>query len=194
MSGVVSPYYFELTYDMRKIVDDIEPILQKIHFPKRSSIYNFKKSTGYGLSEAFGFIRKRNRCPGPSINNTKYPELWDKLKQLGALLPISYDAVQVNLNCICAPHRDLGNHGLSFLVSGGNYTGGELVTELGTFDAKYKGLIFDGSQITHSNLPMVGSKYTLVFFSIVIPNCKKHFFTNDFKRQDYKKRKTYNRK
>ena len=177
-----SPYYYELTDDMKTEITAIEEIFKTTKLPRRANKNNFKASTGYGLSEAFGFIRKRNRCPGPSRNNVKYPELWKALQKLGSLLPISYDAVQVNFNCVCAPHRDAGNYGLSFLVSGGDYEGGELITEMGDFNAKYRGLIFDGSAITHSNKTFSGTfKWTLVFFSVIVPSCKSTFFPIGFR-------------
>jgi hypothetical protein len=97
------------------------------------------------------------------------------------MMPLSYDAVQVNFNCACNPHKDEGNLGLSLLLSGGEYTGGELVTEFGTFSAKYRGIIFDGSRITHSNLPIVGNKWSIVFFSIQIPDHKLHYYPDNFR-------------
>jgi hypothetical protein len=187
---VANPLYYDFTEEISVCVKEIESIMKITKFPRRSNKNNYKKSTGYGRSEAFGFIRKRNRCPGPSRNNKLYPDLWKALQKLGSLLPISYDAVQVNFNCVCMAHRDEGNEGLSFLCSGGDYEGGELITELGTYNAKYRGIIFDGSKITHSNnefraldtTPLV--KWTLVFFSVIIPPFKQHFFPTGF-RQTY---------
>jgi len=187
------PTYYDFKEDMKLFITEIENIMKTTKFPRRSNKNNYKKSTGFGYSEAFGFIRKRNRCPGPSRNNKIYPDLWTAIQKLGSYLPISYDAVQVNFNCVCMAHRDEGNEGLSFLCSGGDYEGGELITEYGNFNAKYRGVIFDGSKITHSNneFTLTGDvgrsvpfKWTLVFFSVIIPTCKHQFFPTGF-RQTY---------
>ena len=178
---MAAPEYYDFTDAQKVQLVKVEALLNTTRFPNRTSIYQFKKSTGYGHSAAFGFIRRRNRVPGPSKNNTRYPALWTELQALGAMMPLQYDAVQVNFNCTCSPHRDEGNMGLSLLVSGGGYTGGELVTETGTYSANYRGLIFDGSRITHSNLPFEGNKWSLIFFSIQIPTHKLHFFPDGFR-------------
>jgi hypothetical protein len=186
----MEPTYYDFNDAEKQCITEIEAIMKTTKFPRRSNKNNYKKSTGFGYSEAFGFIRKRNRCPGPSRNNKIYPELWTAIKKLGAYLPISYDAVQVNFNCVCMAHRDEGNEGLSFLCSGGDYEGGELITEFGTYNGKYRGVIFDGSKITHSNNAFtlngdggrgIPFKWTLVFFSVIIPPCKKTFFEDGFR-------------
>jgi hypothetical protein len=179
--SVAAPQYYDFNDQQLAQITTIETILATTKFANRTSIYVHKKSTGYGQSEAFGFIRRRNRCPGPGRNNARYPELWKQLQVLGSMMPLQYDAVQVNLNCTCNPHKDEGNEGLSLLVSGGDYTGGELVTSFGNFSAKYRGIIFDGSQILHSNLPFVGTKWSIVFFSVQIPTLKQHFFPEGFR-------------
>ena len=180
--------YYDLTEAQKEHIKKIEVLIAQARFNKRTTKYNHKKSTGYGQSEAFGFIRRRNRVPGPSRNNDRFPELWKALQELGAIIPISYDAVQVNKNCVCNPHKDEGNVGNSLLVSGNlngtEYEGGELVTEYGTYNAKYRGVIFDGAKITHSNAPItVGEKWSLVFFSVMIPPhiLAKPYFTDGFR-------------
>ena len=178
---VAPPQYYALDEDQIKQVNKIEEILKVTRFSNRTNKNNYKKSTGYGQSEAFGFIRRRNRCPGPCRNNERYPLLWKELQALGSTLQMQYDAVQVNFNCTCNAHRDEGNEGLSMLLSGGDYTGGELVTEFGTFSAKYRCVLFDGSKITHSNNPFVGNKWSLVFFSIQIPPHKQHYYPDGFR-------------
>lgn len=176
------PIYYDLDEPQMSQLKVIEEILKNTRFPRSKTKNNYKKSTGYGESEGFGFIRRRGRVPGPCQRNRKYPELWLELQKLGALIPIQYDAVQVNLNCTCDEHRDKGNLGLSLLISGGDYRGGELKTEHGTFDAKYRGVLFDGSKIMHSNTPIIrGWKFTLVFFTIEITPRYKQFFPDNFR-------------
>jgi len=178
---VAPPQYYTLDEDQLKQINKIEEILKVTRFSNRTNKHNYKKSTGFGQSEAFGFIRRRNRVPGPCRNNEQYPLLWKELQVLGSMIPLQYDAVQVNLNCTCNPHRDEGNEGLSLLISGGGYTGGELVTEYGEFNANYRGIIFDGSKITHSNKPYAGNKWSLVFFTVQIPPHKQHLFPEGFR-------------
>jgi hypothetical protein len=178
---VAPPVSYDFNEEQMALIAKTEVVLNATRFGNRTNKNNFKKSTGYGQSEAFGFIRRRNRVPGPCRNNKRYPELWKVLQELGAKMPLSYDAVQVNFNCACNPHKDEGNLGLSLLTSGGSYTGGELHTEYGDFAAKYRGVIFDGSRIEHSNLPHTGHKWSIVFFTIQIPEHQKHHFPEGFR-------------
>ena len=176
------PVYYDLGTEQMTQLKVIEEMLKKTSFPRSHTKNNYKTSTGYGESEGFGFIRRRGRVPGPCQRNKKWSELWIELQKLGALIPIQYDAVQVNINCVCNEHRDKGNLGLSLLVSGGDYTGGELKTEHGTFDAKYRGVLFDGSKIYHSNNEIKsGWKFTLVFFTIEITPRYKQYFPDNFR-------------
>jgi len=141
-----------------------------------------KSSTGYGRSVGFGFIRKRTYVPAPSIWNKRWKAMWDLIKELGNTIDMAYDGVQVNVNCVCGPHRDVTNFGNSYLISGGDYVGGELVVENEELDCKYKPLVFDGSKLTHWNKPIIsGFKWTLVFFSCVLPARYKHMFPENFR-------------
>lgn len=178
-----APVYLDLTPQQLALVHALEPLIASAKFARRNNKNNFKGSTGYGFSHAFGFIRRRSRVPGPSRCNAKYPELWEGLKALGATLGLQWDAVQVNKDCVCNPHKDKNNEGLSLLISGGDYTGGELVTSFGNFLAKYRGVVFDGSQIEHSNTPTVGYKWSIVFFSITMPPDPAGYFPALFRGQ-----------
>jgi hypothetical protein len=181
MTTVQPPQYYTLSEEQIIQINKIESAIAAVKFSKRTNKYVYKKSTGYGESEAFGFIRRRNRVPGPGRNNARYPELWKELQVLGDMIPIPYDAVQVNKNCVCNAHKDEGNEGLSLLISGGNYTGGELITSAGTFNAKYRGVLFDGSKIEHSNAPMTGNKWSIVFYTVLMPKDPKGYFAPDFR-------------
>jgi hypothetical protein len=141
-----------------------------------------KQSTGYGRSAGFGFIRKRRFPPAPSKMNSKWPQLWALLKELGATLNLPWDGVQVNVDCVCGPHRDRTNVGDSWLMSGGEYAGGELIVEEEVLDCKYAPLVFNGSELLHWNKPITsGHKWTLVFFSCLIPNHHAHLYPSGFK-------------
>lgn len=140
-----------------------------------------KASTGYGRSSGFGFIRKRRFAPAPSKMNKKWPELWALLKEFGATIGLPYDGVQVNVDCVCGQHRDKTNVGDSYLISGGEYTGGELMVENVEYDCRYAPLIFNGFEMTHWNKPILtGHKWTLVYFSCLIPPHHAHYYPEGF--------------
>jgi len=110
--------------------------------------------------------------PGLSRNTYKYPELWDALLEFADRhVPIPWHGIQVNHNYKSEPHYDAGNCGESYIVSFGDYSGGELcMGPSGEEVDTRSGYIFNGSQTLHWNKPIVGDKYSLVFFSIEIPN------------------------
>jgi hypothetical protein len=114
--------------------------------------------------------------------NKKWPQLWALLKEFGATIGMGYDGVQVNIDCVCGQHRDKTNVGNSYLISGGDYTGGELMVENVEMDCRYAPLIFNGSQLTHWNKAILsGHKWTLVFFSCLIPPHHRHYYPEDFR-------------
>jgi len=74
------------------------------------------------------------------------------------------------------PHRDAHNVGASYIVSWGDYVGGELCLENGmVVDTDLKPHLFNGANTTHWNNPIVGHKISLVFFNIEWP----HWWTQD---------------
>jgi hypothetical protein len=87
---------------------------------------------------------------------------------------VPWDAVQVNDNYMSLPHKDVGNQGDSFIVSFGDYTGGELVLDVSgqhqVVDTRHRGHLFNGSQIKHWNRTIEGRKFSLVFFRIEWPS------------------------
>lgn len=130
--------------------------------------------SGRGRSQAFGVIRRWSYRPWISRNCWLRPELWRMLLQFAAKhVPVEWDAVQVNDNYESKPHKDVGNRGDSYIVSFGNYVGGELVLDISgqeqIFDANRRGHLFNGSKIRHWNKPIVGRKFSLVFFKIEWP-------------------------
>lgn len=160
----------ELTDEQREILGRLEQELMTWKVPKQNRA---KKSTGKGRSVAFGFIRRRSYKPDFSRYDTHKPKVWNLLKEFGKTITIPWLSVQLNEDCVCGKHKDQGNTGLSYLVSFGDYTGGELCLESADGDVKldcrYKPLIFDGSATTHWNSEFVGKKYTIVYFYPIIP-------------------------
>jgi len=140
-----------------------------------------KKSTGTGRSVAYGFVRRRSYPPGPSAENKKWPALYKLLKQYGDTIGLAWDTIQVNIDCVCGKHRDVGNFGDSYLVSGGDYTGGELIVEDVEYDCRYAPIIFNGSEREHWNKAMTGKKWSIIFFQSLIPNQFSHLFPENWR-------------
>lgn len=131
-----------------------------------------RKASGVGETQAFGIIRRWAMPPGLSRNTYKYPELWAALLDFADKhVMIPWHGIQVNHNYQSEPHRDAGNCGDSYIVSFGEYTGGELCLGPSGEEIDTRGgFVFNGSQTLHWNKPIVGNKYSLVFFSITIPS------------------------
>jgi hypothetical protein len=135
-----------------------------------------------GRRNTFGFIghcMKYVYAPRYSSMNLKYAELYLALRRLGdAIVPFRYDAITVNQNNICGPHRDKGNLGSSLLVTGGDYEGGSFVLEGEEQDTRYNPIVFDGHRL-HWNNPFTGMRWSIIFFKIEILPKWQHMFPAD---------------
>ena len=141
--------------------------LLKIHKIKvnngRSSRFDFGKHR----AEQYGITRARFQgTVGPSLASRKYPEIHDEIMRIGReICPFDFTSVQLNNNTVCPPHYDSKNMGPSMLVSFGEYTGCNIVIEGIIYDAKYKPIIFNGSEREHWNTNnLTGNKYSLVYY------------------------------
>lgn len=142
--------------------------LQKRKIPKAN---NQKKGITSKRTIVFGISHKRlyGQAFGAAAANRNRPDLWKLIKSIP--VPLPYDCVQVNQNAQAGPHKDRNNVGLSFIISIGDYIGGDLIIQSpdGTETAHAllgtNGLIFDGSN-THWNSPHTGTKYSLIFYTI----------------------------
>jgi hypothetical protein len=153
--------------------EDLLPIQAEL-LRRKLSVNPDRYTSGPGRSQAFGIIRRWSYRPWVSRNCWLRPELWETLQAFAAKhVHISWDAVQVNDSYQSAPHRDKGNCGESFIVSFGDYTGGELVIDVsGTeqvINTRFRGHHFNGSKLLHWNKPIEGQKFSLVFFKIEYP-------------------------
>jgi hypothetical protein len=143
-------------------------MLEKITLTKRCKEYNNARRNFHDhRGTLFGQVEPRYRTGVTlSKDSKKYPKIYDEIVRLGKLLsPIDFTTIQLNKDLMCAPHRDGQNVGLSFLISFGTYEGGLIVIDDVEHDAKYNGILFDGSKLLHYNTPHTGTKYSLVFFS-----------------------------
>ena len=149
--------------------DAIEEHLKK----KRISINKYRNKVGEGRSQCFGLVRKRSQAPDLSRQSWCDARLHYLLEEFGRRhVPIAFTSVQVNDNYVCAPHKDVHNHGLSYIIGFGEYTGGclklHLEPEAREIDI-HTPLLFNGSEILHSTTPWVGQRYSLVYHTLVAP-------------------------
>lgn len=140
---------------------------------ERKSLYtnSYRKNSGVGRSQCFGYVRQRNGTYAGSRQNFMRPELYQELLYLAArVLPPDFHwlSIQVNVNYETQPHLDKGNRGESAILGFGDYTGGELVVNEVDVDIKNKIVFFDGSQLLHYTRPFTGTRYSVVFHT---PDC-----------------------
>lgn len=130
-----------------------------------------------------GFIRKRSYKPGVSSFNLKKPKVWEALKAFANSTGFDWDSIQINENCVCGKHKDKHNTGDSYLVSFGDYTGGELVVEGTAYDCNRKPIIFNGAELEHWNteLGQVSQKWSIVLFRTTIPKKFQKEFPEDWR-------------
>lgn len=155
---------------MFRIGGDVEPQLFRgvIEELERKGLVtnNYRKNSGVGKSQCFGYVRQRNGSYAGSRMNFERPELYQELLSLAAkVLPATFQwlSIQVNINYETEPHLDKGNKGESAIVGFGDYSGGELVVNEVPVDIKNKIVYFDGSQLLHYTRPFTGTRYSLVF-------------------------------
>ena len=153
--------------------EDVAPLIAELG-RKSLPLNPDRVTSGAGYSQAFGIIRRWSYKPGLSRNCWRRPALWQLLQDFAAkYVTIPWDAVQVNQNYESKPHKDVGNQDLSYIVSFGDYTGGELFIDVsGTeqiVDTRLTGHLFNGSLHRHWNRPIDGTKISLVFFRIIWP-------------------------
>ncbi len=150
--------------------EDFAAILAEINRKPVPVNYD-RRDAGKGRSQAFGLQRRWSYRPYLSRNCWMRPELWALLQEFAQkFVPAGWDAVQVNDNYKSAPHKDKGNHGQSYIVSFGDYTGGKLCLDPDVkIDTNHQAWTFNGSEITHWTDPWEGRRLTLVFYKIVWP-------------------------
>lgn len=173
-----------LTDEQNRLLDMIQIELEKKRIPIAQ---NHKKGIDGKRTIVMGHRRWYCREFGPSRWNARRPALWNLIKHFGATIPIVYDSVQINENAVCGKHTDKNNVGLSYIVSLGDFTGGDLHIETPegerVFNCKRAPLVFDGSMI-HWNTPHEGNKYSLVFYQIELPTywAKKRPYPEDWRK------------
>jgi hypothetical protein len=143
--------------------------LLKSHTVKLCSPESRTSRLGFGRhrAEQYGVIRARFQgTVGLSAASRKHPEIHDEIMRIGReICPFDFTSVQLNNNTVCPLHCDSKNVGSSLLISFGDYTGCNIVIDGTMYDARYKPIIFNGSEREHWNTDdLVGNKYSLVFY------------------------------
>ena len=134
----------------------------------------YRKAAGLGRSQTFGVVDRRSMPPDYAATCFKRPYLYKLLLDFGkAFVTTPFNAITVNQNYLCSPHRDLNNNGLSSLVAFGDFVGGELRLhggdQAGDHDVKGRILIADFSKVTHSVCPFTGDRFSLVYYFTPAP-------------------------
>jgi hypothetical protein len=159
-----------------EIAEESFDLLKAELIRKRIPINHDRWVAGEGRSQAFGVIRRWAYRPHLSRNTWMRPTLWGLLMDFAAKhVSIQWDAVTVNDNYVSAPHKDKGNEGVSFTVSFGDFTGGQLCMEgpsgeTISVETRHRGFLFNGSSTTHWTAPFEGRRFCLVFYKLKWPS------------------------
>ena len=130
-------------------------------------VNNYRTRVGKGVSQCLGIVGKRCMPPNLSRMSWLHPELHHLLLVFAEkYVTIPFTSIQVNCNYNCAPHKDTGNIGESYIIAFGPYFGGAIHVNGFDYDIRLRGLLFDGSQLVHSTKPWYGQRYSLVFHTI----------------------------
>lgn len=130
----------------------------------------FRKKVADGHSNAFGLVNRRCMPCDYSRLCWNRPYLYKLLLDFAEkYVKVPWTSITVNENYRAGPHTDRNNYGDSFLVAFGSYTGGNLKLHTQppqSIDIKYKPLIMDFTQTTHSVEDFLGNRYSLVFYNL----------------------------
>ena len=118
----------------------------------------------HGQYGKFGFY--------PSVNNYKYPHLFELLTTLANLIDFKCTTFCINRNFQCKIHRDRVNEGESIIVGLGPYKGGEFIIKNDDeqhtrhhFDIRNKFFQFDGTFYLHGTMPFQGERYSIIMYT-----------------------------
>jgi hypothetical protein len=155
------------------LVSNVYELLEQTVIPVLRNKSGRAATFGAHTAAVLGYIIPRvlrNRGKTLSVFSQNNMELYEAAVALGkAICPFEFEAIQLNKNVVCPPHRDSGNNGKSVIISFGDYSGGELIIDgFGTYDTNCHPLRFNGAKYLHFNNPIItGTKYSLVYFSRV---------------------------
>lgn len=166
-----------MSYKILKRINEIElmELYELLENTKHKRNLHREKNAGIGFTNPYGLVSRRPQFVGDpirvmdSLQSTKNKELNDALHRFGNKYNLNFTSIQVNKNYTCLPHKDTANFEISYLISFGEYSDGNLViiddnNKHNSIDSYCKLIAFDGSKYTHYNLPHKGTKYSLVYF------------------------------
>ncbi len=139
--------------------------LQEIEFPV--VFKKFQTVTSQNEIIHFGNIFRPHHgyieCPA----NKKYPRVYNRLRNLMKIHDpeFKYSTITVNKNVQCKPHKDNSNHGDTYIVALGEFTGGRLMIEneppVTIEDNFFK---FNGAEKLHWNEEWTGDRYSIMYY------------------------------
>ena len=132
-------------------------------------VNKYRVKVGKGVSQCLGIVSKRSAPPDLSRQSWLHPRLHFMLMAFGEKYVrqhIDWTSIQVNCNYVCAPHKDTGNTGESYIVAFGNFLGGQICIEDADYDIEKRGLLFDGSKHLHWTKQWSGIRYSIVFHTL----------------------------
>jgi hypothetical protein len=169
-------------------VDIYEPVEHSLFQPLYQLLSNIKlgirrKNHRRGFPQhrcaIFGYtnyriVLRKGILSGLSLQTKKYPDIYTELKRLATLIcpDFDYNAIHLNHNLTCPPHKDDKNVGKSVLVSFGDYTGSLIVVDGIEYKTYCRPIKFNGNALEHYNTEdLVGNKYSIVYYKAYLrPN------------------------
>jgi len=155
-----------------EILNTLYDMFNSIKIPKRSSTSQRYNTTGM-RTICFGLVKYRIQFKNKPTHGTSrftklYPEIYDELKVvINSIYPdFTYTTIQVNHNGVMDYHTDKNNQGDTVILSFGEYEKGELVIDEVEYNMNCCAVRFNAAKIRHKTLPLIGNKYSLVYFSI----------------------------
>jgi hypothetical protein len=150
--------------------DAFKEILEELE-QRPLGVNKYRDVAGTGRSQTFGLVNRRCLPVDYSRQNWLRPKLFYHLQEFAKkYVDISWTSITVNQNYRCAPHRDKGNYGESFLVAFGSYSGGDLLIHEGDLSGSHNiyccPIKTDFSKVLHSVDHFTGNRYSLVFYKL----------------------------
>lgn len=188
-----------IKHDERALLDDIEDYLREMSWPHQkahkrsggrwvsatgSKSVAGRMNIGSGPKDAFvlGKVRKWDDHTRlyESVHNKKHPELHSMLKRLVKTHNpnFRFNAIQLNRNVETKPHYDRRNHGCSYCIALGRFTGGGLRVFDGggnarDIDNNRKWVLYNGGTTYHASVPVrSGVRFAIIFYMYKLKSTK----------------------
>jgi len=155
-------------------------VLDNFYYPKNCNRHNIRHDPndeyrGFALGIVKKWVGGHRWEDCRKLSIPQYKILFDKTTEwFNKECPedFKFTTIQYNKNYKCKKHIDGKNVGESYIVGLGDYTGGELIVydendNPTHIDIKNKFYKFNGSKYYHETAEYTGTRYTLVFFSVL---------------------------